>query len=68
MDFGARSRLLIQVSGTERKAQTLVRDLRELPSSMALKLRADVAIDLAAAKQQRSALEKQVYKLSKKGF
>ena len=58
----------MQVSSTVSKAEALVQDLRTLPSSQALKLRAEAAIDLAAVKSQKSALEKQVYNLSKKGF
>ena len=47
---------------------SLIGDLRQLPSSQALKLRSEVANQVAAAKKQRSALDRQVYNLSKKGF
>lgn len=46
----------------------MIEDLRELPSTQALKLRAEVAMQLAAAKSQRIALDRQIYNLSKKGF
>jgi len=57
-----------QVNKTERGASSLIEDLRELPSTQALKLRAEVAMQLAAAKSQRIALDRQIYNLSKKGF
>ena len=56
------------MSKTEQSASSLIETLRELPSSQALKLRAEVAMNLAAAKTQRAALDRQIYKLSKKGF
>ena len=56
------------MSKTEQGAQSLIEALRELPSSHALKLRAEIALNLAAAKAQRASLERQVYKLSKHGF
>lgn len=58
----------LQVSKTEQGAQSLIETLRELPSSHALKLRAEIALNLAAAKAQRASLDRQIYKLSKKGF
>lgn len=58
----------VQVYSAEKKASSLVKDLRDLPSAQALKLRAEVALQLAAAKRQSSALDKQIYNLSKKGF
>ena len=58
----------MQVARTEKSAFSLIGDLRQLPSSQALKLRSEVANQVAAAKKQRSALDRQVYNLSKKGF
>ena len=57
-----------QVGKSKKAAAALIDDLRELPSSQALKLRADLAMQYAAAKAQSSALDRQVYNLSKKGF
>jgi len=58
----------LQVGKSEAAAASLIEDLRELPSTQALKLRAEVAMQLAAAKAQSIALDRQVYSLSKKGF
>lgn len=58
----------VQVYRTEKGATSVLEALRELPSSHALKLRAEVAMSLAAAKAQKAALERQIYKLSSKGF
>lgn len=56
-----------QVASTERAARELARDLRELPSKEALALRAQVAGQAAAAKQQWQGLERTLYGLAKKG-
>ncbi|KAK9828297.1 hypothetical protein WJX74_007593 [Apatococcus lobatus] len=57
-----------RVSNNDAKAQALLEDLRLLPSAPALKLRAEVALSSARAQLQWSALEKQMYKLSKRGL
>ncbi|KAK9828598.1 hypothetical protein WJX72_000955 [[Myrmecia] bisecta] len=57
-----------QVASTEKSANNLVRDLRELPSKPALALRAEVATQAAAAKRQRQALDRVVYNLTKQGI
>jgi hypothetical protein len=61
-------RLAKQVASCERNAQSLIRDLRELPSRQALALRAEVANRAAEAKSQRRQLEKQIYAITKQGL
>ena len=56
-----------QVHSTERQAQDLLLDLRELPSRDALALRTQAAAHAAAARQQRQGLERTLYGLAKKG-
>ena len=56
-----------QVHSTERQAQDLILDLRELSSKDALALRAQTAAHAAAARQQRQGLERTLYGLAKKG-
>lgn len=55
------------MASTERVARELARDLRDLPSKEALALRAQVAGQAAAAKQQWQGLERTLYGLAKKG-
>lgn len=57
-----------QARSTERTGQGLLGFLRELPSKQALALRSEVAKEVAAARAQRSALDKQLWSLTKKGF
>ena len=52
---------------TERSAQDLIMDLRQLPSKDALALRAEMAAQAAAARMQRQGLERTLYGLAKKG-
>lgn len=59
---------VVQVQKSESKAAALVEDLRELPSAQALKLRASVAFQAAAARKQSAALDRQVFSLYRKGF
>lgn len=58
----------VQGQRSESKAAALLENLRELPSAQALKLRASIALQLAAIKRQNAALDKEVYKLYTKGF
>eukprot|EP00884_Botryococcus_braunii_P022220 jgi/Botrbrau1/8682/Bobra.0087s0035.1 len=57
-----------QARSTEKSGQSLIGLLRELPSKQALALRSEVAKEVAAARAQRSALDKQLWSLTKKGF
>jgi hypothetical protein len=59
---------LVQARSTEKAGKSLISLLRELPSKQALGLRSEVAKKVAAAHSQRSALEKQLWGLTKKGF
>ncbi|KAK9847556.1 hypothetical protein WJX84_006734 [Apatococcus fuscideae] len=57
-----------RVSKNDAKAQVLLQDLRQLPSAQALALRAQVALSSASAQRQWTALEKDIYSLSKRGL
>eukprot|EP00891_Asterochloris_glomerata_P002257 jgi/Astpho2/2257/Aster-x0517 len=57
-----------RVGKTESKAQGLIRYLRDLPSTPALALRAEVATEAAAARRQQKALEKHIYRIMKRGI
>lgn len=60
--------LVRSVYKTESQATGLMDSLREIPGREALKLRADVASMAYEAKQQRSALVKQVLKITNNGI
>lgn len=57
-----------QARSTEKSGQSLIGLLRELPSKQALALRSEVAKEVSAARAQRSALDKHLWSLTKKGF
>ncbi|BDA47911.1 RGS1-HXK1-interacting protein 1 [Coccomyxa sp. Obi] len=57
-----------KVKATESAAERLVKTLRELPSKEALALRSEMATKAAAAKQQRAALERQLWAITKRGI
>ena len=60
--------LLLQVSGIEKSAQKVLYDLRYVSKKDALRLRSEVAAQLYAAQQQRRAIEKTLWGLTKKGI
>lgn len=57
-----------KVKGTETAAERLVKTLRELPSKEALALRSEMATKAAAAKQQRAALDRQLWAIANRGI
>ncbi|KAJ7523172.1 hypothetical protein O6H91_18G040300 [Diphasiastrum complanatum] len=66
---GSQIRSLVRtVFKTESHARGLVDNLRELPGRDALRLRAEVASMAADAKQQRTALDKKIAKITKYGI
>ncbi|CAL8463106.1 g2640 [Coccomyxa elongata] len=60
--------LCSKVKATESAAESLVKTLRELPSKEALALRSEMATKAAAARQQRAALERQIWAITKRGI
>ncbi len=68
---GAASELRVlasTVDSTERRARTLMQDLRELRSKHALQMRSDLAIKSSALAKQKAAVDKAVAGLAKEGF
>lgn len=57
-----------QVNSIEKSAQKVLTDLRYVSKKDALRLRSEVAMQLAAAQQQRRAIEKVLWGLTKKGL
>ena len=58
----------LQVNSIEKSAQKVLTDLRYVSKKDALRLRSEVAMQLAAAQQQRRAIEKVLWGLTKKGL
>lgn len=57
-----------KVDSTDRKARTLMQDLRELRSKHALQMRSDLAIKSSALAKQKAAVDKVVTRLAKEGL
>ena len=57
-----------QLNGIEKSAQKVLADLRYVSKRDALSLRSEIAMQLAAARQQRRAIEKTLWGLTKKGL
>ena len=60
--------LHLQVGGIEKTAQKSLTDLRYISKKEAITLRSDIAQQLAVAQQQRRAIEKTLWSLTKKGL
>lgn len=58
----------VQIAGIEKSANKVLTDLRHLKKKDALAMRSEVAAQLAAAHQQRRAIEKTLWGLTKKGL